>query len=409
MENNENMVASMDWGLLSVALVWLVLALVSLSSAAALVVLGRKAWRKGLVAVLAALLLMVLAAATQLLALPRLALPEWNGPLLGSVCFSLVLAAMAVALRQFRQLDIAWSWLLLPPLAVLALGLDIAPWRVYATVAVLALQGAWLALELKPMHQMQLGLGYHMLSVALPLLVLGMALLQLGFGPQAQGEPALVYALQLLWLPLAVLLLALGFMRMAQDRREARSRRAALRDPLTRMLNRRALERVLEHCIKGATQEQRPLALLLVDVDHFKRVNDTYGHISGDKVLRHISRVLASNVRNDTYLGRFGGEEFVVVCPGAGMEDAQILAERLNLAVRSSSVQIQGQALRVTASIGGYAGMVQPGMAWEDVLEVADAAMYRAKAAGRDRVVMLRELLPEAAPVAAQTWRESIA
>ena len=109
MENNENMVASMDWGLLSVALVWLVLALVSLSSAAALVVLGRKAWRKGLVAVLAALLLMVLAAATQLLALPRLALPEWNGPLLGSVCFSLVLAAMAVALRQFRQLDIAWS------------------------------------------------------------------------------------------------------------------------------------------------------------------------------------------------------------------------------------------------------------------------------------------------------------
>ena len=77
--------------------------------------------------------------------------------------------------------------------------------------------------------------------------------------------------------------------------------------------------------------------------------------------------------------------------------------------MRSSSVQIQGQALRVTASIGGYAGMVQPGMAWEDVLEVADAAMYRAKAAGRDRVVMLRELLPEAAPVAAQTWRESIA
>ena len=215
--------------------------------------------------------------------------------------------------------------------------------------------------------------------------------------------------LQLLWLPTAVLLLALGFMRMVQDRREARSRRAALRDPLTRMLNRRALERVLEHCTKAAGQQGRPLALLLVDVDHFKRVNDTYGHISGDKVLRHISRVLASNVRNDTYLGRFGGEEFVVVCPGAGMEDAQILAERLNLAVRSSSVQIQGQALRVTASIGGYAGVVEPGTAWEDVLEVADAAMYRAKAAGRDRVVMLRELLQEAAPAAAQRWRESIA
>ena len=137
--------------------------------------------------------------------------------------------------------------------------------------------------------------------------------------------------------------------------------------------------------------------------------NDCFGHLSGDAVLVAISELLQKNVRNSDILGRFGGEEFVVVCPGAGMEDAQILAERLNLAVRSSSVQIQGQALRVTASIGGYAGMVQPGMAWEDVLEVADAAMYRAKAAGRDRVVMLRELLPEAAPVAAQTWRESIA
>ena len=400
----------MDWGLLSVALVWLVLALVGLTSAAALAVLGRKAWRKGVGVVLLALLLLVLAAVLQLLAWLHPAAPQWTDSLLlSNLCFSGTLVAMAVALRQFRQLDIVWSWLLLPPLAVLALGLDGSPWRVYATVAVLALQGAWLALELKPMQQMQLGLGYHMLCVALPLLVWGMALLQLGFGPQVLKEPAPVYMLQLLWLPTAVLLLALGFMRMVQDRREARSRRAALRDPLTRMLNRRALERVLEHCTKAAGQQGRPLALLLVDVDHFKRVNDTYGHISGDKVLRHISRVLASNVRNDTYLGRFGGEEFVVVCPGAGMEDAQILAERLNLAVRSSSVQIQGQALRVTASIGGYAGVVEPGTAWEDVLEVADAAMYRAKAAGRDRVVMLRELLQEAAPAAAQRWRESIA
>ena len=204
-----------------------------------------------------------------------------------------------------------------------------------------------------------------------------------------------------------MLLLTLGFMRMVQDRREARSRRAALRDPLTRMLNRRALVRALEHCIKDAGRQAHPLALLLIDVDHFKRVNDTHGHISGDKVLRHVSRVLASNVRSDVYLGRFGGEEFVIVCPGTGMEEAQILAERLILAVRSSSVLVKGHALQVTVSIGGFAGAVGAHTPWETLLEAADSAMYRAKASGRNCVVMHRQLPAPPTESSAPHWRES--
>lgn len=404
----------MDWGLVSVALMWLMVGMTALSAVTSIAVLGRKGLRKGLGAVAVAMLLVGLLATVQMLSTPA---ARWSG-LLASCLFSAALGCLAMALRQFRQLDTDWRWLMLAPAAVLllgslTLGAEFAPFLLYALHAVFAIQLAWLALELWHMRALRLGTGYRMLCAALGGFLVGIPYLQCGFGQGlalevAPMEPQMPwYWARTALIVAVVLLLTLGFMRMVQDRREARSRRAALRDPLTRMLNRRALVKALEHCIKDASREVHPLALLLIDVDHFKRVNDTHGHISGDKVLRHVSRVLASNVRSDVYLGRFGGEEFVIVCPGTGMEEAQILAERLILAVRSSSVHIKGHALQVTVSIGGFAGTVGAHTPWETLLEAADSAMYSAKASGRNRVVMHRQLPAPAPESSTPHWRES--
>lgn len=406
----------MEWGLVSVALMWLMVGMTALSAVTSIAVLGRKGWRKGLGAVALAMLLVAVLAAVQMLSPPA---ARWSG-LLTSCLFSVALSCLAMALRQFRQLDTDWRWLMLAPAAALLLGSlasgsERATLLLYALHAIFAFQLGWLALELWHMRVLRLGTGYRMLCAALGGFLLGMPYLQCGWGQGLAQEMVLVEP-QMPWywartaLVVAVLLLlTLGFMRMVQDRREARSRRAALRDPLTRMLNRRALVKALEHCIRDASRQVHPLALLLIDVDHFKRVNDTHGHISGDKVLRHVSRVLASNVRSDVYLGRFGGEEFVIVCPGMGMEEAQILAERLILAVRSSSVHIKGQALQVTVSIGGFAGPVGAHTQWETLLEAADSAMYRAKESGRNRVVMHRQLPASSTESSMPLWRESSA
>ena len=404
----------MGWGSLAVVLTWLVVGLAATFASAALVVLGRKGWSRGLGAILVFLGLVATAAWLRVLAGPQ---QSWSHLLLLCVLFSLALNAVAVALSRFRQRDIHWRTLCLPPAAILLLGNlplfgvahDVA--LLHAIAAVFVAQGAWVAVSLWHMRHLQLGLGYRMLCAADAIFLLGLPIFQCGLGlglSLGASEPQWTwYGIRAMLMLSAILLLSLGFMRMVQDRREARSRHAALRDPLTRMLNRRALVRALEHCMKNAIRQAQPMAILLVDVDHFKRVNDTFGHIAGDKVLRHVSRVLASHVRADAFVGRFGGEEFVVVCPDTALDDAEILATRLNLAVRTSSVNIKEQPLEVTVSIGGYAGAIPGGAAWESLLEVADTAMYRAKDAGRDCVIMVRELPQEHSHGQPSQWQPS--
>ena len=395
-----------------VAIIWLTLVVSALSSAFAISVLGHKSWSKGLSTMVVMLLLMAMGA------ILRMATGEgepWSQQTSSNVLFSVALSCLMLALRQFRQLGMQWWQAVLAPVAVLLLGL---PWPFWAghewlrgnlIAAVWVAQALWVAMVLWSLRALRLGIGHRMMLVAVGTYIVCMPLRQLVIGRElalgeAPGAAVYLYWFTLAAISLQVFLLTLGFMRMVQDRREARSRRAALRDPLTRMLNRRALTRALEHCLKDAVRQSRPLALLLIDVDHFKRVNDTYGHISGDRVLRHVSRVLASNVRADSFLGRFGGEEFVVVCPDTAMPEAQVLADRLNRSVHLSEVRIKGHVLPITVSIGGFAGAIPQGTEWESVLEVADSAMYQAKNAGRDRVVMMNDLPPASSLSLLSRW-----
>ncbi|NYD24059.1 diguanylate cyclase [Kineococcus aurantiacus] len=167
----------------------------------------------------------------------------------------------------------------------------------------------------------------------------------------------------------------------------ARVEHLARTDSLTGVATRGHLLRVGEQRLRA--DPEGPAAAVMVDVDHFKSVNDTHGHAAGDEVLAAVARRLQEQTRGSDVLGRYGGEEFALVLtgPGAGAEpfDPLEVAERLRAAVRSSPVPVRGARLRVTVSVG--VALRRDGEHLPDVLARADAALYRAKAAGRDVVV----------------------
>jgi diguanylate cyclase (GGDEF)-like protein len=165
-------------------------------------------------------------------------------------------------------------------------------------------------------------------------------------------------------------------------------RAAARTDGKTGLLNAVAWQREAETWIRRALRAGAPAAILLVDIDHFKRVNDTYGHLAGDELLAVMAATLQQNVRTCDVLGRFGGEEFVAVLPGAGEQEACRIAERLRERVRALSVPARAGRMTVTISIG-VAALGQGGSELFELLAAADAALYRAKRSGRDRVCTL--------------------
>ncbi|MEW5710198.1 MAG: diguanylate cyclase [Pseudomonadota bacterium] len=164
--------------------------------------------------------------------------------------------------------------------------------------------------------------------------------------------------------------------------------RQSIRDPLTGLFNRRYLEESLQREVARAERTGRPLALLMLDVDHFKRFNDSYGHEAGDAVLRALGRLLRQSVREGDIACRFGGEEFVVLLPEATLETAQERAERIRDEARRIRIHREGRYLDPVSVSFGVAIYPDHGVSAETLLAAADAALYRAKSSGRDRVMV---------------------
>ena len=166
------------------------------------------------------------------------------------------------------------------------------------------------------------------------------------------------------------------------------------RDALTRLLNRRFLPTILRREIALQANTGRQFAVLMLDLDHFKAINDTHGHEAGDRALKHVAGLLVENTRGSDYLFRYGGEEFVVVLGSVSRDDAVSIAEGLRQAIATTPVSLaDGTPLQLTGSIGIAVQDGHPD--YERVLARADAAMYQAKRAGRDRVVLDEGGLPE--------------
>ena len=171
--------------------------------------------------------------------------------------------------------------------------------------------------------------------------------------------------------------------------RELREREALLeratRDPLTRLWNRQAILEILERAIAAAKTNNRPLAVALIDIDHFKRVNDTMGHLTGDTVLRSMAEDIVKRTRAGDSLGRYGGEELLLVLPDTALQKPFLPIERLRRAVAKIPFVHDGTRFHVTASFG-VAWFVAGRDSMEDLIGRADKALYIAKDRGRDRV-----------------------
>ena len=220
----------------------------------------------------------------------------------------------------------------------------------------------------------------------------GVNLFQYYFG-EVWGDRLWLMALTLTWLLMCV---ALGLiLRMALQHKVKQSTAQliaanqqlcaeACRDPLTGVGNRRYFHARAEQALLQLRHRQQPVSVLMLDLDHFKQVNDQYGHAAGDQVLIAFCKVLTASLRKDDILARIGGEEFVALLPGANEAEARDVSERILQATRHCAVSCETCRIHFTASIGVVALGEAQEYSVSELCDAADQVMYRVKAAGRD-------------------------
>ena len=266
---------------------------------------------------------------------------------LGNVLLSSALTGFWLAVRRFHGLALHWG----RTLALIA-AIALLMWlfqhqfanRVVASGLTLGLQAALVLSVLLRHHPFgpdQHSRGALLLIGGLGLIVLTMLMrasaalfFSLDIASILQGN--LVQTLTFMVSFMATLVSSFGFVFMAKERADHANLRLASQDALTGAANRRALMEALETELARASRQRTPLALLMLDIDHFKRVNDQYGHLAGDQVLRHFVHVVRQRLRATDMLGRYGGEEFLLLLPGTDLAGAQQLAQQLCQAVQAA-------------------------------------------------------------------------
>jgi len=165
-------------------------------------------------------------------------------------------------------------------------------------------------------------------------------------------------------------------------------RNQSIRDPLTGLFNRRYMEETLERELRRAERTQRPLCVAMLDLDHFKEFNDTFGHEAGDVLLSELGRFLRTAIRSGDVACRYGGEEFFLIMPELAAQDVERRFDQIRDAVKRLHVTYRGQSIPGVTVSAGVATFPEHGAAGDELIRIADAALYRAKGAGRDRLVL---------------------
>ncbi|MGE5390359.1 MAG: GGDEF domain-containing protein [Deltaproteobacteria bacterium] len=163
----------------------------------------------------------------------------------------------------------------------------------------------------------------------------------------------------------------------------------AQHDPLTGLLNHGEILRILDQELQRADRQKTHLTVMMGDLDHFKKVNDTYGHVAGDAVLAEVSSRMKNNLRLYDSIGRYGGEEFLLVLPGCSRDEAELIANRIMSSIRNNPVVFHEQQIAVTISLGIAFNNSEMSEKTIDIIQAADTAMYQAKQNGRNRFEML--------------------
>lgn len=213
--------------------------------------------------------------------------------------------------------------------------------------------------------------------------------------PRLEFASAVVYIISASVLPLA-------FIWMMNLRLTGHLLRMALLDPLTRLMNRRGFESACVAEVVRSARYRKDLALVIADLDHFKRLNDTYGHAAGDIVLCGAAAIFERTLRQSDTVGRLGGEEFVFLLPNTGWNGAVELVERVRAALELQQFQLGGGGVAVTSSFGIALSAGRAELSWETLLQEADIALYAAKRAGRNTARVYNGDLEESAARSAE-------
>ncbi|MHB8771175.1 MAG: GGDEF domain-containing protein [Syntrophales bacterium] len=184
-----------------------------------------------------------------------------------------------------------------------------------------------------------------------------------------------------------IIMSSFGFLLMTRERADRENERLATLDSLTEIFNRRTFLELAKKEIARHRRTRRPLALLMVDFDHFKRINDTHGHLTGDAVLKSFTATTLTCLRQNDLFGRYGGEEFAILLPETDTEGAAAFADRLRSRVAEVCVEVGAASINCTISVGITGLNLADEADLDAILRVADEALFAAKAAGRNRVV----------------------
>ncbi len=321
-------------------------------------------------------------------------LPDLLSIVLSNTLVSAVFACLLGGMYQFLGRPLPWRWMIPPVLAtgvLFTVYLQSYPARLIVSGIVFPLQLLLPVALLWRSDAFRHGRGAWLVFLTLVLqavvLVLRAVLVAMGLLPgQGVMHGDIVQYLIFLLAFITVQASSFGFVLMAIERADAANRRLASQDPLTGVANRRATIAALEGGVAQSVHTGQPLALLMVDIDHFKRVNDDLGHLAGDRVLCGVVDVLCGRLRAQDFIGRYGGEEFLVLLPRTPLAGALELARQLCVAVEQAHIEVGNSELPVTISVGVVSCRLRPGDRWECLIDSADAAMYRAKRSGRNRV-----------------------
>ena len=182
----------------------------------------------------------------------------------------------------------------------------------------------------------------------------------------------------------AYALVAIGFLASVLIEYQQHLSHLATEDPLTRLLNRRGLEDALHISLANASRQALPTAAIMIDIDHFKKVNDSFGHEVGDHVIRQVAQVLQRISRASDVVARTGGEEYLLILPETDMNAARTLAERIRIAIGERPLLVDNQRIPITVSLG--VACTSGDVDLDELSQEADRAMYLAKRGGRNRV-----------------------
>jgi diguanylate cyclase (GGDEF)-like protein len=339
--------------------------------------------------------------------------PDILSVVLGNVLLACVFVGMIAAIYQFQGRPAPWLLLLAAPVMVavfVSMFMDNFPARAGFVGLVIGLQAIWaLAATLERRHA-TVGRGQWLLvaGLALEALVLGgRSVLTVALPDAATSilQGSVLQTVTFMATFSVVLVSSVGFVFMSRDRSDESNRIMAALDPLTGVANRRSLISALDRDVSRAIRMHQPIALMMVDIDHFKHVNDRYGHPAGDEVLCSVVSVLRQRVRAQDLVGRYGGEEFMVLLPDTDLVGAEQLARELCKAVEESRCLAQGagpEGVEVTVSIGVFGGHLESGDSWDMLIAAADRALYEAKNNGRNRVEVATSLRRPGAYLAGQ-------